>query len=175
MKDDRDAPETGDAAAADDGDAGEAERSVDEAWKRAAREEAQKLDEEARAAGGAGGAGGAGAAEIPDASFARLLSGFATQALMNLGAIQNPVSGERSVDLAAARYTIDLLGILEKKTKGNLDEEEEKYLGAMLYDLRMRFVDESKRASGESPAPADGADDGGPGILGADGRPVADA
>jgi len=175
MKDDRDAPETGDAApAADDGDAREAERRVDEAWKRAAREEAQKLDEEARAAGGAGGA------EIPDASFAMLLSGFATQALMNLGAIQHPASGERSVDLAAARYTIDLLGILEKKTQGNLDEEEEKYLGAMLYDLRMRFVDESKKASGASSAPADGADDAGPddgspGILGADGKPIADA
>jgi len=179
----------------DDRDGGQtpadAERRVDEAWKRAARDEADKMDREAQAAEGGEGGGGGGGGEVPEANFATLLSGFATQALMNLGAMPNPFTGENSVDLGAARYTIDLLGVLEEKTRGNRDDEEERYFGAMLYDLRMRFVDESKKAGGSD---ADGGSDaedtadaedgnagdvgagggggGGGGILGPDGKPI---
>ena len=109
-------------------------KRVDEDWKRAAREEAEKYDQ----------SDAGKTSDLPEPSFAALLTGFATQALMNLGAIRNPFSGKRDVDIAAARYTIDLLGILEEKCLGNLTEDEQKYMGSMLYDLRMRFVELSK-------------------------------
>ena len=52
----------------------------------------------------------------------------------------NPVSGETKKDLVGARQTIDLISLLKEKTKGNLTHDEEAFLDAALYDLRMLFV-----------------------------------
>lgn len=73
-------------------------------------------------------------------SFGTLLISLSTQALMHLGEIPDLEGGESQRDLAAARHIIDLIAVLERKTKGNLDADEAALLERILYDLRMRFV-----------------------------------
>ena len=105
------------------------EKRVDEGWKKEARERQEEGGEEA-----------AGAPRAAKADFLSLLSGLAAQTLMQLGELENPIAGERKMDLDAAKYSIDLLGVLKEKTKGNLTDEEARYIDSMLYDLRMRYV-----------------------------------
>ncbi|MBU6283185.1 DUF1844 domain-containing protein, partial [bacterium] len=62
-------------------------------------------------------------------------------ALMHLGEIPDPESGEAQRDRPSARSLIDLLALLRDKTQGNLDAEEARLLDRILYDLRMRFVE----------------------------------
>ena len=85
----------------------------------------------------------------PEATLIQFLSGMAAQALMHLGLMANPITEKTEVDLPNAKYSIDLLSVLEKKTKGNLTEEEERYLRNALYELRMRYV----QVSNQSDAP----------------------
>jgi len=75
-----------------------------------------------------------------EADFLQFLSGMAMQTLVHLGAIENPITKKTSRDPANAKYSIDILGVLQAKTKGNLTAEEERYLQAALTDLRMRYV-----------------------------------
>ena len=74
------------------------------------------------------------------ASFPILLSGLATQALVNLGEMENPFTKKRETDLPEAQFHIDMLEILQTKTKGNLSPDEARMLDALLFDLRMRYV-----------------------------------
>jgi hypothetical protein len=78
--------------------------------------------------------------DAPGATFLNFLSGLASQALMQFGEIPNPVSGERSVNPAYARYTVQLLEVLQQKTAGNRSPEEDRYLSAMLADLQARLA-----------------------------------
>ena len=78
---------------------------------------------------------------LPVASFTTFLQGLAGQCLIALGVLPNPATGEKGADLEQAKYSIDLMQIIEEKTKGNLTDEEQKLLGGLLYDLRMRYVD----------------------------------
>ena len=78
---------------------------------------------------------------LPAASFSTFLQGLAGQCLIALGAIENPMTGKREPDLQQAKYSIDLMQIMEEKTKGNLDDDEDKRLQQLLYDLRMRYVE----------------------------------
>lgn len=77
---------------------------------------------------------------VPKANFLQFLSGMAAQALIHLGRMSHPVTGKRAVDLPNAKYTIDLLGILEEKTTGNLTDEEAAYLQAALRELRVAYT-----------------------------------
>lgn len=79
-------------------------------------------------------------------TFTSFLLSLSTAALQNLGV---PVEGGQSpcVNLALARQTIDVLEMLQSKTKGNLEESESRLLGNILYDLRMRYV-QAVRESG---------------------------
>ncbi len=70
--------------------------------------------------------------------------GLSTQALMHLGEIPDP-EAPHGPDLPAAKQMIDLLGILREKTTGNLEAAEEQLLSSMLYDLRMRYVEVSRK------------------------------
>ena len=74
-------------------------------------------------------------------SFSTFILGLSTQALLHLGDIESPVSGKVERDLGAARHVIDILGILQAKTTNNLEQAEERLLEAVLYDLRMRYVE----------------------------------
>jgi hypothetical protein len=75
-----------------------------------------------------------------EASFTQFIGGFAVQTLVHLGKMSNPVTGGTAVDLPNAKYSIDILGILQDKTNGNLSEEEDEYLANLLRDLRMEYV-----------------------------------
>jgi hypothetical protein len=97
-------------------------------------------------AGARPGAGPSGAAgrmrergQIPQPSFASLVQSIVTQILFYLGDL-SPRGTEPQVNLDMAKYNIDILGILEEKTKGNLTEEEKQILDAALYETRMRYV-----------------------------------
>lgn len=85
-------------------------------------------------------AGGADEADIPPASFEALVSTLVSQALFAMGAMPDPRTGQRVAYLDLARQQIDLLGVLEEKTKGNLNEEEDTMLSQVLYELRNQYV-----------------------------------
>jgi hypothetical protein len=77
--------------------------------------------------------------------FASLLVMLGTQASMYLGDLPNPMNQKREKDLTAAKHFVDLLGILQAKTKGNLTGDEEHLLQQLLFDLRLRYVRETGR------------------------------
>ena len=74
------------------------------------------------------------------ASFLNFLMSIASNAASSLGMMEHPVTHERSVDLEVAKHWIDVLGMLQKKTQGNLNASETKMLEGLLSDLRMQFV-----------------------------------
>ena len=79
--------------------------------------------------------------------FLDIVSLFSTQAMIGLGKMVNPVTGKAEKNLPAARLFIDTLEMLERKTKGNLNNDETKLLQATLTDLRLMFVEELKAPS----------------------------
>jgi hypothetical protein len=79
-------------------------------------------------------------APFPEASFTGLVNMLAVEAVMHLGLIENPMGGGRSVDLESARHVIDMLGMLQQKTRGNLTPEEAGLINDVVADLRMQFV-----------------------------------
>ena len=78
-------------------------------------------------------------------TFSTFVLGLSTQALLHLGEIPNPVTKTLERDLGAAKHVIDILGILREKARNNLDPGEEALLESILYDLRMRYVELSRR------------------------------
>ncbi len=77
---------------------------------------------------------------LPEVTFSTFILSINTSALVHLGVIPDPHSGEKREDKALAKHTIDTLAMLQEKTKGNLTEEEKGLLDGILYDLRMRFI-----------------------------------
>lgn len=73
--------------------------------------------------------------------FLSFVATLAQQALLQLGDIQNPVTGQHEVDLQGARYVIDVLGVIQAKTKGNLTAEEVEALSGTIGELKMRYVE----------------------------------
>jgi len=87
-------------------------------------------------------------AAMPEIDFSTFILSLSTSALYHLGLVDDPQTGERGQpDLALASQTIDTLAILQEKTRGNLDDEEDRLLDSLLYELRMRFV-EVRQAQG---------------------------
>ena len=78
-------------------------------------------------------------------NFSAFVISLSTQALIQLGEVPSPVSGQVEHDLIVAKQMIDILGMLREKTRGNLDQGEEKLLEDALYDLRIRYVEAVKR------------------------------
>lgn len=117
---------------------------VDSDWKSQAQAEKERLAAAEKAKQPAHSAGPGGAVD-PDAppqpSMEELIKSLAMQALMYLGAFPDPESGRRIVGLEPAKFNIDLLTILEEKTKGNLTPEESQLLTQMLHELRMQYVE----------------------------------
>lgn len=83
-----------------------------------------------------------GGTRFDPSSFVALVIGLGTQAQILLGVIENPATKQKEpVDLERARSVIDLLAMLERKTEGNLTTEESQFLGRILADLRIRWVE----------------------------------
>jgi len=81
---------------------------------------------------------------LPSIDFATFVLSLSHSALMHLGEAPNPETGKVEKSLGMARQAIDLISMLEEKTKGNLTGDEERLIGQILYDLRMRYVEQSK-------------------------------
>jgi Domain of unknown function (DUF1844) len=84
-----------------------------------------------------------GAGEI---NFAAFLMSLSTEALVHLGEMADPASGQAHRDLPMAQQLIDILGMLRDKTRGNLDHNEQSLLDAILFDLRMKYVEIARRS-----------------------------
>lgn len=82
-------------------------------------------------------------AGLPAIDFATFVLSLSHSALVHMGDAPDP-DGKRSVNLLLARQTIDLLSLLQDKTRGNLSGPEERILEQALYDLRLRYVEVSR-------------------------------
>lgn len=78
--------------------------------------------------------------EKMEASFSVLLMSIASSAVMAMGLAPDPQSGQVSQDKELARFNIDLLVVLQDKTKGNLSSDESKFLENLVSDLQMKYV-----------------------------------
>jgi hypothetical protein len=84
-------------------------------------------------------------AVLSEINFSTFVISLSTQALVHLGEVANPTSGQLERDLPVAKQMIDILALLKDKTRGNLDQNEEKLLEEILYDLRIRYVEAVKK------------------------------
>jgi len=82
----------------------------------------------------------AGQAPLPEVNFNSLIFSLSSSALLHLGEIADPQTGQKRKDIALAKHTIDIIAMLKEKTQGNLTGEEEKFLESILTDLRWRYV-----------------------------------
>ena len=87
-------------------------------------------------------------AERPQVSFVAFILSLASNAAVHFGDLPDPITNEqRSVDLDAASQLIELIAMLQEKTRGNLSAEERQLLDQVLYELRMRFIEAKKSQS----------------------------
>ncbi len=82
---------------------------------------------------------------LPAINFSTFIISLSTQALMHLGEIPNSLTGKVEMEIPAAKQTIDIISLLQEKTRGNLDQGEEKLMEEVLYDLRMKYVEAVRR------------------------------
>jgi hypothetical protein len=82
---------------------------------------------------------------LPAVDFHTFVLSLGSSALLHLGELEHPDVGAPQMDLPLAKHTIDILAMLEEKTKGNLSPAEAKLIESLLYDLRLRFVELSKK------------------------------
>ncbi len=118
-------------------------KRVDESWK-------ERAEKEKQVPGAQAGQGQPEAlapaerrvsgTEAPEARFDLFISGLGVEALVALGDMPHPTTRKQAANLPHAKYMIDLVGILEEKTKGNLSVEEQQLLRETLYQLRMRYL-----------------------------------
>lgn len=146
------------------------QKKVDSSWKDEVRKEREQLKQQAAskaggapmpgpqapAAGPAGAAapapasqpaGGAAGEGKPNKVFLNFLSGLVQQALMQLGQMENPFTGGRDLDLEGAKYTVELLAVIQEKTKGNLVQQEERALSEAVRELKMYYVEIANQVS----------------------------
>jgi len=79
---------------------------------------------------------------LPKIDFSTFILSLNSSALVQLGLIEDPASGQKTKNLPLAKQTIDLLAMLEDKTRGNLTRDEDNILKNLLYELRMLYVKE---------------------------------
>jgi Domain of unknown function (DUF1844) len=88
--------------------------------------------------------------KAPALDFNALVLSLGSSVIVHLGEAPDPTSGQKgATDFGLAQQSIDLLAMLQEKTRGNLTDEERRFLDGMLYDLRMLFVQVSQRKPAE--------------------------
>ena len=110
---------------------------VDDDWKSEAQAEKKRLEEASKQPSTGNEADQHG---MPAASFETLVSTMATQAMFAMGVIPDPRTGQRAQHLDLARHHIDMLTVIDEKTRGNLSDEESKLLSTTLYELRNNYI-----------------------------------
>jgi hypothetical protein len=89
--------------------------------------------------------------EASGISFVAFVLSLAHTAAVHFGDVPDPVSGQKAeAHLDAAQQMIDILSLIERKTRGNLTAEERQLLEQLLFELRLRFVEASKEGHGGS-------------------------
>ncbi len=112
---------------------------IDSDWKSQAEAERQKLSDQANEK-----AEQASERDLPPADILGIVQILATQALLYMGAFPDPQTGRAMVAMDLAKFHVDLLGTLEEKTKGNLNEEEQEIVTQTAHELRLQFVEVNK-------------------------------
>jgi hypothetical protein len=79
---------------------------------------------------------------LPAINFATFLFSLNSSALVQLGMMEDPMTGQKIKNLPLAKQTIDVISMLEEKTRGNLDADEAAMVKNILYDLRILYVKE---------------------------------
>lgn len=79
---------------------------------------------------------------LPEVNFSTFIFSLSHSAILHLGMMADPVTQKVEKNLPLAKQTIDILGMLKEKTRGNLTQEEQALLDNILYDLRLRYVKE---------------------------------
>jgi len=82
--------------------------------------------------------------QLPEINFVTFVLSLNASALVNLGLVEDPASNAKVKNLPLAKQTIDILGMLQEKTRGNLSADEENLIKHVLYELRMIYVREKK-------------------------------
>jgi hypothetical protein len=80
---------------------------------------------------------------LPPLEFSSIFLPFSTQALIKLGILKDPISNKEEENLELAKRLIDLLDLLKEKTRGNLEQEEEKLLDLALHQLKAVYLEKS--------------------------------
>ena len=106
---------------------------IDSDWKEEAAQEKERLDQQTKDAGRP--------RDLPEATFFEIANLLVMQGAVALGGYQGPGGENLPPDLAMAKHFIDLLDVLQKKTEGNLSDDETRALDAVIYEMRMRYVE----------------------------------
>lgn len=106
------------------------DKKIDESWKNSVKKEKTDLPEP-------------DPESPPEASFSLFVTSLMMQAMIALGEIENPVTKKKEMRGPQAKFIIDTLEMLQKKTKNNLTKDESDLLDSILYELRMHFVGKS--------------------------------
>ena len=109
----------------------ENKKSVDEQWKETVEKEKEALKSEKEFT-----------PPVPDFNF--FITTLSLQASIALGQVPNPATNKTEEDLTQAKFLIDTLGMLQEKTKGNLNKDETGLLDNLLYELRMVYLSKDK-------------------------------
>ncbi|PIR65618.1 MAG: DUF1844 domain-containing protein [Candidatus Omnitrophica bacterium CG12_big_fil_rev_8_21_14_0_65_43_15] len=109
----------------------EIKKKIDESWKNSAEKEKSVQNEPAPK-------------QDFKMSFPVFVSSLGMQALAALGEMENPLTKKKELDLEQAKYMIEIIEILQEKTKGNLTSEESQMIEGLLYQLRMLYVSKAK-------------------------------
>ncbi|MDH4182962.1 MAG: DUF1844 domain-containing protein [Nitrospinota bacterium] len=86
-----------------------------------------------------------GQLKAPPIDFSTFMLSLASNAVYCMGGFQDPVSGKTSINLEQAKQTIDIISLIEEKTRGNLSADEANLIKHLLYDLRMKYVEALKK------------------------------
>ncbi len=78
---------------------------------------------------------------LPKIDFSSFILSLYSSGLVQLGKVEDPSSGKKSVNLDLAKHSIDMIAMLEEKTRGNLNDEEQNLLKALLSEIRLAFVE----------------------------------
>ena len=81
--------------------------------------------------------------------FIQLVLMFQTAAIQQMGKLENPITKKVERDLEQAKFSIDMLEMIQQKTQNNLSENEKKFLDHILFELRMNYVDEVNKDKGK--------------------------
>ncbi len=134
------------------------DKFVDESWKDAVANEKSgcgdgcgcgQKDECGQSDEGCGeGCGCGGENQEIQVNFFTYMTSLGYQAMIFLGEIPNPMTGQSEKNLRQAKFIIDTLVMMKEKTKGNLTEQENSFLEGTLYELQMKFVEIAQKESG---------------------------